>query len=431
MNEEDRVWKRVERVVGKVPPYVRRESLLQDIMSDYLSAKYGPDQHEEDWLSLLAKTKELLEMVKHARAEGREEVLEGLKAGPSGGDWAMREAVSREDDREEGKLEPAWFVGPVTTAMVQAMSELFAGWAHQYPKVIEFRDKVLPGRFLTEDEVHTLITSYATRVLHLGTFAHWEIPIVGHHAEILDAPSTEQFNPIDDWVTLRIDPPGITKTVRYAYPREGDSHTRCETQNGSVIPIITELPIELHGGPSWLWPGSAVHHLYKLSEELANAFDWPVSTEDSLRQLGNDAAVWFILTGKTPEVRPIEAKWETKQGKYAPPQWRIRLTIPPWLPEREVLRAYRLLRRQIPGGKKLPKTDTTLEVFRFVSEQERQNGYNRPKWDILKERWNEEHPGHPFKTYNQFQKYFTRGKEAVRDLNFSWPLPPETEREDE
>ena len=99
-------------------------------------------------------------------------------------------------------------------------------------------------------------------------------------------------------------------------------------------------------------------------------------------------------------------------------------TIPPWLPEKEVLRAYRLMRKQIPKGKKLPKNTTTLEVARFVWEQQRRRGYRkRPPWESLREQWNEEHPGHRFETYNDFYKYFSRGAKVVKELNFRWPQP--------
>ena len=44
----------------------------------------------------------------------------------------MSETASRGYERKGGRLNPGSFVGPVATAMVQAMSEFFAGRAHQY-----------------------------------------------------------------------------------------------------------------------------------------------------------------------------------------------------------------------------------------------------------------------------------------------------------
>ena len=205
---------------------------------------------------------------------------------------------------------------------------------------------------------------------------------------------------------------------------EGDRDTRCMVQNGAVIPIFTNLPIESRGKPvpSWLWPGSVVDNLYELSEELANAFDWPSSAVDNFGRPRNEAAAWFVLTGEAPEVRPLDAQWTAKgDSEYLNPQWRIRLTVPAWLSEEEVSRAYRLMQKQIfPGRNTLPNSKV-FEVTRFVWEQERVNGYHRPSWPVLFGRWNEEHPGAQFKSYNNFRTYCMRGIKAVAELNFSWP----------
>jgi hypothetical protein len=168
-----------------------------------------------------------------------------------------------------------------------------------------------------------------------------------------------------------------------------------------------------------------VDELYDISVELASAFDWPLASAGNLSgtRPRSETAAWFVLTGEAPQVRPIEARWETKHGStHLNPQWRIRLTIPPWLPEEEVLRAFRILRAERAKGRKFSKTATPLEVARFVWEQERLDGYREPPpWKAWFERWNEEHPGHRFKSYNNFRTYFFRGDTAVKELNFSWP----------
>ncbi|MGI9048795.1 MAG: hypothetical protein ACR2GU_05405, partial [Rubrobacteraceae bacterium] len=208
-----------------------------------------------------------------------------------------------------------------------------------------------------------------------------------------------------------------TKTVRYAYPEKGEKNTRCMVRRGAIIPIITGLPIGVYGDhiyPNWLWPGSVVDSLYTIAEELVEAFDWP----------GTDDAAWFVLTGKAPEVRPLDARWETKKGKYFNPQWRIRLVIPPWVPAEEVSRAYRLMRGQIPEGRELPKKTKTLEVARFVWEQERINGYCEPApWSLWCKRWNKENPENPINDRGNFRTLFRRGAAAVTELNFNWPRP--------
>jgi hypothetical protein len=229
-------------------------------------------------------------------------------------------------------------------------------------------------------------------------------------------------------MTIRVDPPGITKTVRYAYPQEGDPNTRCMVQSRAVIPIHTYFPVESHDDhvyPPWLWPGSVVDELYELSVELAGAFDWPGGSKGNLTgtRPRSESAAWFVLTGEAPQVRPIEAKWETKDGStHLNPQWRIQLTIPPWLPEEEVLRAFRTLRRQRPKGRQMPKTAKPLEVARFVWERERRDGYReRAPWTAWLRQWNDEHPGHRIGTASNFRTYFSRGDAAVKHLNFDWP----------
>jgi len=100
---------------------------------------------------------------------------------------------------------------------------------------------------------------------------------------------------------------------------------------------------------------------------------------------------------------------------------------PPWLPAEEVSRAYRLMQRQILGGRNRLPEPKAFEIARFVWEQERLTGYHRAKWRILLEQWNEEHPEDRFEDYRHFREYCMRGVKAVIALNFSWP-PPSEER---
>ncbi|WP_273888842.1 hypothetical protein [Rubrobacter naiadicus] len=430
MDEMAGVRKELERALGeRLPDEIWNSAYVQDVAKEYLDAR-GEEERADCWDALKDGTRERLGFWNG----GREEVLQRLQGAGGSMSREMREAVSH-DSRGEKRLDAGRFVGERTTSMVKAMSALFALLADQLPEVREFREKVLPGRPLTADEAHAFIASFATRVLNLHLFEKWDIPLVGHRAEILKTgPRGGAYNPVDDWMTLRIDPPGITKTVRYADPRTvraggNVDDVRCMVRTGAIVPIHTGLPVEVHRRhvySSWLWPGSVVDELYDLSVKLANAFDWPLT-------LGNlwgtrpksESAALFILTGEAPEVRPIEATWEGKHGvSQLNPQWRIRLTIPHWLPEEEVLRALRLLREERPEGRELPKTERPLEVARFVWQRERADGRRkRPPWKAWFEIWNKEHPGHRFNTPDAFRMAFLRGSAAVKELNFAPPQP--------
>jgi hypothetical protein len=425
MNEKAEIRRQLQRALGQdVPDLVWNSQYVQDAARDFLKAETDDDRTEE-WQTLKEGARERLVYWNG----GRQEVLSGVRAGAHGGSRDMREAEERDNGKRIGGLDAWELFGDRTKAMTGAMSALFALIGDQIPEVMAFRERILPGRYLTAEEAHSLIASYAARTLCPSQFEEWCIPFVGHRAEVLDtAAQGAGFNPVDDCMTIRVDPPGITKTVRYAFPQEGDPNTRCIVQSGAVIPIHTHFPIESHGDhhyPSWLWPGSVVDELYELSAELADAFDWPGGSRGnpSGTRTRSQSAAWFVLTGEAPQVRPIDAKWAQKYGStHLAPQWRIQLTIPPWLPEEEALQAFRTLRRQRPAGRQMPKTAKPLEVARFVWVRERLDGYREPApWTAWLQQWNEEHPGHRIESASNFRTYFFRGFAAVTHLNIGSP----------
>lgn len=429
MDEMAAIRKKLRQALSQnLPDPIWESRLVQDAARDFLRAETDEDRAEE-WRTLEDGARERLGYWNAGREERGEELSRGAQIGARSGSQDMEAAASRDLGPAKG-VDAGEFVGERTEAMLGAMSALFVLIANQHPGVNAFREKVLPGRPLTAGEAHALIASHAARTFDFGQFEEWDVPLVGHRAQVLGTgPRGERYSPVDDTMTIRVDPPGITKTVRYARSQEGDSHTRCQVWSGAVVPIHNHLPIEAHGDtryPSWLWTGSVIDELYNLSVELAQAFDWPLASAGNLygTRPRSESAAWFILTDEAPQVRPIEARWETKHGGsiYPPPQWRMRLTIPLWLPEEEVLRALRLLRKQAPEGQKLPKTTRPLEVARFVWEQERLHGYREPPpWTAWFERWNELHRGNSFKSASNFLTYFERGADAVKKLNFHGP----------
>ena len=431
MDEGTGVRKKLGRSLGQdLPDSVWEAAHIQGLAGEYLEAPTDKDRNDA-WGALEEGARERLDIWNDGGDKREEKLSKSARSVAISGSQDMREAEERDSSGGRGGLDVREFGGERTRAMTGAMSALFALIGDQFPEVKEFRERVLPGRFLTADEAHALIASYAARVFCLSRFEEWGIPFVGHRAEIVDTgPRGEHYNPVDDWMTVRVDPPGITKTVRYAYPpSEGDPNTRCMVQSGAVVPIHTYFPIESHGNhtyPSWLWPGSVVDKLYDISVELAGAFDWPRgSIEGNLTGMRptSASAAWFVLTGEAPQVRPIAARWEQVHGStHLNPQWRIQVTVPAWLPEEEVLQVFRTLRRQRPEGRYLPKTAKPLDVARFVWERERLDGYReRAPWTAWLKRWNAEHPGHRIETPSNFRTYFFRGDAAVKHLNFDWP----------
>jgi hypothetical protein len=406
-----------------IPDFVWAERKLQEQVGDFLSPPQGFTR-EDAWGLLEEETERLMQLVGNAKVEA----LEEIESSVSGGGQMVREAPPREHEREQKGVETASFVNPKTTAMLRAMCELFALLANRYPEVVTFREEVLGGRLLTEREANELLASYAARFFTPEEFSDWGIPVVGHVSELVQYDDCADKDEIDHRATVQVNPPGITKTVRYAYHREEASeNTRCALRavTRTIVPpnervTLGPVPIHVIHGEYWyppfLWPLSVVDILYNLAEDLAKQFDWSESPE--LDDARNHAAALFILTGKVPEVHPIDVRWMPRVGRRVKPPKRIQLTIPPWLTEREVLRAYQQMREQTLGSTTLPKTTTPLEVASFVWEQERSNDNKRPPWDVLRQRWNKEHPGSYFETYNHFRTYFKRGEKAVKALTF-------------
>jgi hypothetical protein len=79
-------------------------------------------------------------------------------------------------------------------------------------------------------------------------------------------------------------------------------------------------------------------------------------------------------------------------------------------------------RRILEGRNRLPEPKA-FDIARFVWEQERLNGYHRPKWRVLLERWNAEHLEDRFENYRHFREYCRRGVKAIIELNFKGPRP--------
>jgi hypothetical protein len=416
------VRKKLERELGqRLPDYVWEDADLQDMAQGYLNAA-NEEERQDEWEVMTHTAAKRMRMVEKAWADNLRGVSRGLSAEPGKAPYSHRRS------EEEVSLTPGYAISTKTDAMLRAMSEFFAGLAHQHPDVVAFRKDVL-GCLLSEDEAHALLASPAARMFPPEWFAEWEIPVIGHSATIKAQEATASSVMFDHRVTVRMDPPGTTKKVRYADPRllpsrELDAYrTRCMSQNGATIPPVSYMPRSEHGGrwyPPWMWPGSVVYNLFELSDDLAQTFDWPT---DGFDQLESHAGAWFVLTGEAPAVRPLGARWEQKGGKHLLSQWRVELTVPAWLPSDELLRAYALMRQRMLGDRIRLPDPTTLEAARFVWEQERRNGYERPSWPVLLERWNSEHPEAAFKSYNNFRTVCMRGVKAVLDLNFS-PLPP-------
>src|SRR5215218_8141886 len=350
--------KAVLEVRAKLERALRRklyEAVWQNLLDDGWVRDYLNESLEEDLKEAWRDLKEAAEN----RLRLADEVLSEIQGEeqPQGAYRVDSEAPLREGKKDEtvvaAILDLSLLIGAKSRPMLRATSGYFEWLANQRPEVLRFRDEVLGGKTLALEEAHKLLGSYAARFFPLEWFSDWRIPVVGHTSEIVGGYDWGLHREeIDHRVTLWVDPPGITKRVRYAHPdtpildEGGDQiSSRCVLmkKRGSVAPPYNmELPedpedtkptspppmlssnYETPNRPMAVWPGSVVDNLNVLAEELADAFRWPshVGQTKAFRLWSKDAAAKFVLTGVAPLAtlvplaQPIDARLKLEENRF-------------------------------------------------------------------------------------------------------------------
>jgi len=121
--------------------------------------------------------------------------------------------------------------------------------------------------------------------------------------------------------------------------------------------------------------------LHRLARKLAKTYRWREGD-----------ALWFVLTGSTPEVSPLRAVVSVSESvqDYHPNTVRIVLESDVWVDAKEIERTYRDIQQQILGHPNRPLAERTLEVVAFVTHRMRERSKEswRQRWDA----WNKTYP---------------------------------------
>ena len=175
-------------------------------------------------------------------------------------------------------------------------------------------------------------------------------------------------------------------------------------------------------------------------EEARAVVDTPGGVLDELRELelrklgsilANDyygwdegGAIWYVLTGETPRLRPVRMRAHGKSPveHYVPFQYDLTLSVLPWVPAKEVERAYRTAQKQLLEETPRETGVRILEVVQFWWEQFRTRG-PMPSWPAWFELWNQAHPDKKFKKWRNFREYVFRGTKEARPQYKRFPQP--------
>lgn len=341
-------------------------------------------------------------------------------------------------------------LSPVEQERAAALSEVLARRADEHCMVAEFRKDVLGG-VLSPTEARDFITSPAVGSFLRIRFEEWGTPTVGHRAEVICTDRDVEgfkwgpgifetgFRPwIDRFISLYVEPPGLTKNVLYGSPRvrvpEGLhvddrlSFTESEYEDEFMRErpeSVVYYPWENRVYKVRALPGSLLDELRRLGELLTSVYGW--RRED---------AIWFVLTGEAPYMNPLEVNASLLTGyPQSPPVSTITLEVAPWMPVDSIERTYREIQQQVLKGdssKGNIKEPRILAVFHFVTEQTRVHG-EQLGCQTLFDRWNEKYPeGHEWhyekspghrgdRRLENFRRDFRRAREVVMSPEYEFP----------
>jgi len=382
------------------------EVLWQQLEKDHILSEYDQDYCDENGLLQAAREK-----VREARELSH--ALGGVGRAPQ----------PQNSGKDPGGSQEEYFeveLGDYEHKRAGSYDEVLAREAGFTQEIADFRRNLLGGRLLTQKQAHGLLESPAARFLQPALFERWQIPLIGHKAELLEDESSHDERKIDHRATIYVEPPGVTKTVRYANDDAAEIdgkatdwhwylHLDAEGSMG-IAPERCVLRYRDRDGlkeEMWVWPGSVLDTLRGFGARWAGRLGWEEE----------DMTLW-LLCGRPPRFDPLTARVRYKRGSPLTAE----LTVHPWVPAETVLANYRKIQRQLLGKENHRLKSRSLEVVRFVETCIREEEGARPPWRELLKRWNEEHSAEErFLDLRNFARVYKDTLERVAHYSFYKP----------
>lgn len=256
-----------------------------------------------------------------------------------------------------------------------AHSMLVATAAAEDEDVRRFRCRFLGNRLLDADGARAFLSSPANAVLGPSTMERLNVAFTAHRAEIVGcerfAERLEDCGPDARAFYLHVLPIMHRERVRKQIGEMYVMRCRHEIVLQFTHPIQQEQPQwmehdirDCHEGSidfheAWpYWPNSVLAELKRLIDSLCRAY--PAWNEPG--------ACAFVLTGRAPEIPPVT--WATSSHFGFPTHGKISIEAEPWLPEADLLKAYRDARAAMcgPAAERLGGGARGYEVLTFVCE---------------------------------------------------------------
>jgi len=356
----------------------------------------------------------IADLVEIARAlRSYEELMEGVQPRKEGSD---------EPDKREVRGAPIVFEGgALELARARSLGVYLSLRGSLHPLVRRFREEVLGGRSLTDQEVRAFVESPANSRLSPERLKDEDVPIVGHSARFLDhgvvlEGEDDRFVEFD---YVYVDPPGdvlvaLLPTSVYYDDLEkvrlptGRERTEAEESCGPgvVVSSHTHVPI---------YPGSVLDGLARVSSTLS---------QDLSAAWDRAQAAWFILTDETVLPAVVSGWYVSATGEHLT-HGTVTLEVEPWVPAEIVRRCYRDLQAQVLGQKPRAPEERNIAIFEFVASELKASMVRMEdstklgkglSWSKLMMRWNKANASRSSWTYrhaSKFRRDYRRGGRAV------------------
>lgn len=293
---------------------------------------------------------------------------------------AGREAASPQDTERglaEGQARDGGLAEGEAPGAMGARAEAFSRWvaavARAEPGVVRYRQEVLGGRTLSEEEAYAFVESPVLAVapweyLKGLPCAPWEVEgkVWEEDGEVvleLERPVHRRWRGRPNWEVL-------------SYPRQG---------RGEVVRVASQ---------------SVLGELQELATWLAQRYSWQ-----------DVQAVWFVLTDATPWVAPARWRLSTSMNPFFCRSV-VRLEVEPWVPPARLMKAYRRLQHQLGITRGVGERASAL--VSFLADHVTVHDYNYrlgassylelPPWQRLMALWNEAHPSWRYQDLRRFAR---------------------------
>jgi len=299
-----------------------------------------------------------------------------------------------------------------------AQSAYVARWAAKMDDVRDFREGVMGGELLTQEEADRLVTSPAAAILTPGHFINHGIPLRDHGAEVVDERCWKE-----DWseegtrhysATVRVSPPSVEITVRQRcapdareVPSRAQIMPYVDSDGNSPVTQVLSSRTRLDGSYMYrevpgvrVVPLSLLGTLREVGKQLARRYPW-LEAE----------AVRFVLTGEPPWIPPLTS--QSVRGGFrdygADPA--IIITAAAYTSAETVRRLFLQMQHQV-GGRAQQERAKGAAVLGFVLQQVDSEG-DLPPWSELLRRWNAAHPKHRYTDESGIRKQYERAYQKI------------------